>query len=97
MSTSASKSRLNELHEMLAEVLIEDLKQSIADKIPLPAANLGVIRQFLKDNEISASLEADDMRQLRDAFADDLASKRAAKQGALAAALSDDSMDVILM
>lgn len=97
MSTSASKTKLNELHEMLAEVLIEDLKQSIAEKIPLPAANLGVIRQFLKDNEITASLETDDMLQLRDSFRDELAAKRADKQGKLADALADDSMDAILM
>lgn len=97
MSTSASKTKLNELHEMLAEVLIEDLKQSIAEKIPLPAANLGVIRQFLKDNEITASLEADDMLQLRDSFREELAAKREAAQGKLANALSDDSMDTILM
>lgn len=97
MSTSASKTKLNELHEMLAEVLIEDLKQSIEEKIPLPAANLGVIRQFLKDNEISASLETDDMLQLRDAFRDERAAARAAAQGKLSEALADDSMNAILM
>lgn len=97
MSTSASKTKLNELHEMLAEVLIEDLKQSILEKIPLPAANLGVIRQFLKDNEITASLESDDMLQLRDSFRDELAAKRAVAQGKLSEALADDSMSAILM
>ena len=97
MNVSASKSKLNELHEMLAEVLIADLKQSIAEEIPLPAANLGVIRQFLKDNEITASLETDDMLQLRDSFREELAAKREKAQGKLSDALADDSMSAILM
>ncbi|AKN21206.1 hypothetical protein [Pectobacterium phage Peat1] len=58
---AASQSKLAELHEMLAEVMLDDLKQSKEEGIPLPAANLGVIRQFLKDNDISASMDADDM------------------------------------
>jgi flagellar motility protein MotE (MotC chaperone) len=77
---SASKSALNQLHEMFAEVMLADLKQSVEEGIPLPAANLGVIRQFLKDNEISASIDADDMAELRDTFADELAQRRAQRQ-----------------
>lgn len=94
---AASTSKLAELHEMLAEVFIEDLRQSKADGIPLPAANLGVIRQFLKDNDISASLEADDMAALRDEFADELAAKRAQKKAALQDTLKDDDMSFLTM
>ncbi|BAS69563.1 putative DNA maturase A [Pectobacterium phage PPWS1] len=92
---AAPKSKLAALHEMLAEVMLEDLRQSIADKIPLPAANLGVIRQFLKDNEITASVDADDMKQLRDEFRADLESKREQRKR-VATALSDDAMGHIL-
>lgn len=87
MAKAASTSKLAELHEMLAEVFLEDLKQSRLEGIPLPAANLGVIRQFLKDNEISASIDADNMLAIRDEFADELAAKRAERQKALSAAL----------
>lgn len=96
MSKAATQSKLAQLHEMLAEVFIEDLKQSKEEKIPLPAANLGVIRQFLKDNEITASIEEDDMLALRDAFTDDLAADREARKKQLQNALSDDSMSHIL-
>ncbi|BBD74685.1 putative DNA maturase A [Pectobacterium phage PPWS2] len=92
---AAPKSKLAELHEMLAEVMLEDLRQSIVDKIPLPAANLGVIRQFLKDNEITATADADDMKQLRDEFRADLDSKREQRKR-VANALSDDAMGHIL-
>jgi len=98
MSKSASASKLNELHELLAEVLIEDLRQSKAEGIPLPAANLGVIRQFLKDNNISASLDAKDMQDLRDEFADELAAKREERKQKMntALALDDSDIDVIM-
>lgn len=92
---AASQSKLAELHEMLAEIMLEDLKQSKAEGIPLPAANLGVIRQFLKDNDISASVDADDMKQLREEFQADLAGKRETRKR-INDALSDDAMGIIL-
>lgn len=96
MSKSAHKAKLEELHSMLAEVFMEDLKQSREDKIPLPAANLNAIRQFLKDNDVSASIEEEDMKALKEEFADELASRRAARQQALENALSDDDLYGIL-
>ena len=95
MSRAASTSKLAELHEMLAEVLLADLRQSKEEGIPLPASNLGVIRQFLKDNNISASIDADDMAQLRDEFAEELAQKRAAGKAKINAALAEDDMSAI--
>ena len=92
---AAPQSKLAELHEMLAEIMLEDLRQSKAEGIPLPAANLGVIRQFLKDNDITASVDADDMRKLRQEFSADLTEKRAARKK-VGAALSNDAMDFIL-
>lgn len=87
---SASTSALAELHEMLAQVFIDDLRQSREENIPLPAANLGVIRQFLKDNEITASIDADDMASIRDEFADELAQRRAQNKAKLANVLAED-------
>ena len=92
---AASQSKLAELHEMLAEIMLEDLRQSKEEGIPLPAANLGVIRQFLKDNDITASVDADDMKQLREEFQTDLANKRETRKR-LNEALSDDAMSIIL-
>lgn len=97
MSKAASTSKLAELHEMLAEVFLADLRQSVAEGIPLPAANLGVIRQFLKDNEISASIDADNMIAIRDEFADELAAKRLERQSKLAdAVLQEDDVSFLI-
>lgn len=93
---AASTSKLAELHEMLAEVFLEDLRQSREEGIPLPAANLGVIRQFLKDNDISASIDADNMAAIRDEFADELAQRRVANKAKLEQALSEDDMSALM-
>lgn len=96
MSKAAKKSALEELHEMLAEVMLEDLRQAKKDGIPLPAANLNAIRQFLKDNDVTASIEAEDMQQLKQEFKDELAAKRAARQLELENTLSDDDMQFLM-
>ena len=96
MSKAAKKSALEELHEMLAEAMLEDLRQAKKDGIPLPAANLNAIRQFLKDNDVTASIEAEDMQQLKQEFRDELAAKRAARQLELEKTLSDDDMQFLM-
>jgi len=96
MSKAAKKSALEELHEMLAEVMLEDLRQAKKDGIPLPAANLNAIRQFLKDNDVTASIEAEDMQQLKQEFKDELAAKREARQLELEKTLSDDDMQFLM-
>lgn len=96
MSKAAKKSALEELHEMLAEVMLEDLRQAKKDGIPLPAANLNAIRQFLKDNDVTASIEAEDMQQLKQEFKDELAAKRKARQLELEKTLSDDDMQFLM-
>jgi len=93
---AASQSKLAELHEMLAEIMLEDLRQSKEEKIPLPAANLGVIRQFLKDNDISASMDADDMKAIREEFKESTDKARAARKARLTVALDDDAYSHIL-
>ena len=96
MSKAAKKSALEELHEMLAEVMLEDLRQAKKDGIPLPAANLNAIRQFLKDNDVTASIEAEDMQQLKQEFKDELAAKREARQLELEKTLSDNDMQFLM-
>ena len=96
MSKAAKKSALEELHEMLAEVMLEDLRQAKKDGIPLPAANLNAIRQFLKDNDVTASIEAEDMQQLKQEFKDELAAKREARKLELEKTLSDNDMQFLM-
>lgn len=87
---AAKQSKLQALHEMFAEVLLDDLRQSKEEGIPLPAANLGVIRQFLKDNDISADIDAEDMEALRTEFEDELAAKRQARREQARQAVDND-------
>jgi len=96
MSKSAKRNALEELHKMLAETLTEDLRQAKEDGIPLPAANLNAIRQFLKDNDITADIEAEDMAELHSEFEQEMAAARQRKRDAVSNALSDDDMERLL-
>ena len=80
MGKSATKSRLADLHRMFTEALIEELRQAGEDEVPLPAADKSVIAKFLKDNDITADADSEEMQELRDEFDDELAARREARK-----------------
>lgn len=96
MAGSAKRSRLSELHRMFTEALIEELKQAHDDEVPLPAADKSVIAKFLKDNDITADADSEEMQDLRDEFDDELAARREArKQEILNKVGGSDSEDLL--
>ena len=48
MAGAAKRSRLSELHRMFTEALIEEIKQSKEDEVPLPAADKSVIAKVVR-------------------------------------------------
>lgn len=89
---AAKQSRLSELHEMLAELFIEDIKICRAENIPMSASDKAVIVKFLKDNSVTADIDDDSMRQLRDEFKDELAARRQAKAQTILKPNEDDDL-----
>ena len=87
---AAKQSRLSELHEMLAELFIEDIKICKSEGIPMSASDKAVIVKFLKDNSVTADVDDESMRQLRDEFKDELAARRQAKAQSILAPSEDD-------
>jgi hypothetical protein len=65
---AAVNKQLSGLHEMLTEYLTQRLKECMKEgNDPMPAAELSVLRQFLKDNGIVADKDfADDLQALQD-------------------------------
>ena len=81
---------------MFTEALIEEIKQSKVDEVPLPAADKSVIAKFLKDNDITADVDSEEMQDLRDEFDDELAARREArKQEILNKISGSDSEDLL--
>lgn len=80
---AAKVSALSILHEMLAEAFIEDLRICKEEGIPMAASDKAVIVKFLKDNNITADVDADDMQKLKDEFNDELKAKRAARAASI--------------
>lgn len=96
MAGAAKRSSLSELHRMFTEALIEEIKQSKEDEVPLPAADKSVIAKFLKDNNITADADSEEMQDLRDEFDDELAARREArKQEILNKVGGSDSEDLL--
>lgn len=96
MAGSAKRSRLSELHRMFTEALIEELKQAHDDEVPLPAADKSVIAKFLKDNDITADADSEEMQDLRDEFDDELSARREARKKEILNKISgSDSEDLL--
>lgn len=95
MAGSAKRSRLSELHRMFTEALIEELKQAKDEAVPLPAADKSVIAKFLKDNDITADADSEEMQGLRDEFEDDLAKAREKRKQEILGKVGGDSEDLL--
>ncbi|AIT13621.1 putative DNA maturase A [Klebsiella phage vB_KpnP_KpV48] len=96
MAGAAKRSRLSELHRMLTEALIEEVRQSKEDGVPLPAADKSVIAKFLKDNDITADADSEEMQDLRDEFDDELSARREARRKEILNKISgSDSEDLL--
>lgn len=91
MVGAAKRSRLSELHRMFTEALIEELRQAKDDEVPLPAADKSVIAKFLKDNDITADADSEEMQGLRDEFEDDLAKAREKRKQEILGKVGGDS------
>lgn len=96
VSKAGTRSRLSDLHRMFTEALIEELRQAGEDEVPLPAADKSVIAKFLKDNDITADADSEEMQELRDEFDDELAARREARKKEILNKISgSDSGDLL--
>lgn len=82
---SATKSRLNGLHDLVAQVGEMVLLEALELQVPPQAADMAWITKFLKDNEITADVDDATMNTLRDAVKDELAVRRETKAAEIAA------------
>ena len=64
--SKTSKELLQEVHAMLADYFLEELKRAREEDIPMVSSTLSVIVTFLKNNEITADIRDDaDLEELR--------------------------------
>ena len=57
-------SKLSQLHEVVTELFLEDIKIAREEGIPIAASDKAVIIKFLKDNNITADPDTEDMKEL---------------------------------
>ena len=77
---SAKKSTLETIHEMLAELFMEDIRICRSEGIPMSASDKAVIVKLLKDNDVTAEPDEAKVQALRDEFQDELTAKREARR-----------------
>ena len=87
---SAKVSRLAELHSMLAELMIEDIKIAREEGIPMAASDMGVIVAFLKNNNITADPDTEEMQKLDSEFRKQAEIERASRAKAMLEQKGDD-------
>ena len=93
---SAKASTLEKLHEMLAELFIEDIKLCREEGIPMAASDKGVIVSFLKNNNITADPDLEDMQRLDEEFKRQAEIERAARTKSMLEQKGDDRFDDLL-
>lgn len=87
---AAHKSKLGELHELVAQAYAKGIELDLEEQIFNPAL-LSAAAKFLKDNEITAEIKSDDdLSALRDKLKQANANKQAAGQRILKAVGAED-------
>ena len=89
---AAKQSKVSSLHDLLTELFIEDIKMCRAEGIPMSASDKAVIVKFLKDNSVTADVDDESMKALRDEFKDELAARRQAKAQSILAPSADEDL-----
>lgn len=87
---AASTESLHQLHEKFSKQLADTLQRDIDDEMPTDAATLGVIKGFLKDNEITADPATKDLTsELKARFAEQQRVAKERKEALLSVVKSD--------
>lgn len=89
---AAPVSKLQELHEALAEMFLEDIRICKEEGIPMSAADKGVMVTFLKNNNITADITDEKIQAVKEEFQDELNRKRQKKAEELLAKTGTDDL-----
>lgn len=73
---AAKVSKLSELHEKFAQMLLDDIRICNEEGIPMSSSDKAVIASFLKNNGITADPDTEDMKALDAEFRRDAEKQR---------------------
>jgi len=90
---AAKQSELSALHLAITEMFMADIRICKEEGIPMSASDKAVIVKFLKDNSVTADVDASEMEQLKQEFSDELAARR--KKRAEAILKNEEEQDEI--
>lgn len=93
---AANVSKLQELHEALAEMFLEDIRICKEEGIPMSASDKGVMVTFLKNNNITADITDEKIQAVKEEFQDELNAKRAQKAQELLSKVDNDPLSAAM-
>jgi len=88
--TGAAVSRLCVLHELLTEMFIKDIQDAVQGDFPLAASDKNVIVTFLKNNDVTATPDAEGMEALKESLSE-LTEERRSRVNEVIKAVEDDN------
>lgn len=91
MSKGAKVSKLAQLHEMLTDMFMENIRICKEEGIPMSAADMSVMVTFLKNNNITADVDDVKMQEIKDEFQDELEKARAKKAQQILRDIGDEA------
>jgi len=94
---AAKESAMHLLHEMLAQTFLDDMVACKEAGIPMSSADKSAIAKFLKDSNVTMTIDLEACAAINTEFKDDLAARREANAAAmLLAVVNDDPMRTFL-
>ena len=96
-NSSATVDELNGLHGAIAKYLAGRVRDSTADpddeddfRLPLATGEVANIISFLKNNNISAAPDTEEIKELNEEFKNDIEARRIAKEAKLFTATAEE-------
>jgi len=90
-------SKVSDLLESLANTMLIELQQSTdKDGIPLSASDKAVILALIRHCGVTAEPDSDALEGLKQAYSDDLATRREARAKTLTNTLRDEGLDGLM-
>lgn len=88
---AAKVSKLAQLHEMLTDMFMDNIRICKEEGIPMSAADMSVMVTFLKNNNITADVDDVKMQEVKQEFQDELEQARAKKAKQLLKDIGDEA------
>lgn len=88
--------RLETMNDLFTEMLLDDLRVSIKENIPMPTGDKAIIAAFLKQNYLPANRDIAGLKEYSSELKQELDTKRKEKAAMILAKPRDEDLDDLI-